>query len=194
LVELLTKIGFRHNYTAYDQESVEFTLEQNPGFAEFPILAPYPKTKATEWCEARGDFDGNYEKLHASYQHRSALTCYSEHEKAIQQNLALLGTFMTLFTGSRNRLVRQLRSPVWRLCIMASRFKHPWATKLYGWLYAITQTYLHRTRIYPMHHSVREKVRFYRQMFALIFWKQFQQKKRYRGQRPGQTLGGPASV
>ena len=81
VVDFLVSAGLHHDNLAYNRESVEFTLDRRPGFAEFGTLFPYPKTKATEWCEARGDFDGDYEKLHASYQTKSPLRCFTEEEK-----------------------------------------------------------------------------------------------------------------
>ncbi|MDP3710359.1 MAG: hypothetical protein Q8R29_01380, partial [bacterium] len=195
VLQFLRSTGMRSSYPAYDRESVRFTLDRQPGFPEFPILAPFPKTKATDWTIARGDFDGDYAKLHASYQHRSPLTCFSEQEKTIQQNLALLGSFLTLFAGSRNRVVRLLDRPMRKICIdWLSEFNHPLATKFFGWLYAVSKAYMHRTRIYPIKYTFREKLRFYGQMVSLDRWKQFRKKRTYRGERPGQTLGGPASI
>lgn len=195
LLRFLEGAGLRRSYLDYDRESVLFTLAQNPGFPEFPILAPYPKTKATDWVMARGDFDGNYERLHASYQHRSALSCYTEHEKIVQQNLALLGSFLALFAGSRNWLMRQLTPIMEAWCLgILSEIEHPRATKFYGWLYTISKAYMHRTRIYPIKYSWREKIHFYAQMVKLDFWKQFEKRKKLRGNRPGQTLGGGPSV
>lgn len=195
VINFLRSAGLRSSYSEYDKESVSFTMEQNPGFPEFPILAPFPKTKATDWAIARGDFDGDYEKLHASYQHRSSLACYTEREKTIQQNLALLGSFLALFSGSRNRLVRMFNKPVQYICLeWLSDISRPSVTKFYGWLYTISKAYMHRTRIYPIKYSFKEKVRFYGQMVNLDLWKQFRKKKNYKGNRPGQTLGGSPSI
>lgn len=195
LVTFLRGAGLRHSYIEYEKESVQFTLDQRPGFPEFPILAPFPKTKATEWCETRGDFDGDYNKLHASYQHRSVLTCYDEREKTVQQNLALLGSFLALFAGSRNPVVRTLDKPMRWLCLEClSEIKSSWATKIFGWLYTVSKAYMHQRRIYPIRYTFREKVRFYGQMVTLDLWKQFRHKHVYRANRPGQTLGGPVSL
>lgn len=195
LVNFLESAGLRYSYVEYEKESVRYTLAQKPSFPEFPILAPFPKTKATDWTIARGDFDGDYDKLHASYQHRSALFCFSEQEKTVQQNLALLGSFLALFAGSRNRMVKLLDHPMQYLCIgWLSEITHPWATRLYGWLYTVSKAYMHQTRIYPIKYTLGEKFRFYYQMVTLDFWKQFQKRKILRGNRPGQTLGGPASL
>lgn len=196
VVNFLESVGLRHRHLDYNRESVEFTLNQQPGFAEFGTLFPYPKTKATEWCEACGYFDGNFEELHASYQTKSPLTCYSKSEANIIQNMSLLGTFLTLFAGSRNPLVRLLDKPMRFICLdLLAKIEHPVANRLYLWLYTFTKGYLHRTRIYPIKYSLKERLRFYRQMWALDFWKQSKTKKPLlRGDRPSQFLGGPPSV
>jgi len=196
VVKFLESAGLRYSHLEYNRESVEFTLNRQPGFAEFGTLFPYPKTKATEWCEARGDFDGNFEKLHASYQTKSPLTCYSESEASIIQNMSLLGTFLTLFAGSRNPFIRLLDKPMRIICLdLFAKIEHPMANRFYLWLYTITKGHLHRTRIYPIKYSWKERLRFYRQMWALDFWKQAKTKKLIlRGDRPSQFLGGPPSV
>ena len=180
IVSILRALGLRQSHLEYNMESVDFTLNQRPGFAEFPTLFPYPKTGITAWCIARGDFDGNYEKLHASYQTESPLSCYSKREKSIIQNLTLLGAFLTLFTGSKNRLMQFLGKPLQKLCVhRLSRITHPLAAKLYLWLYTVSKAYMHRARVYPIKYSLREKIRFYGQMFQLDFWKQEKKRKKF---------------
>ena len=93
----------RESHRAYDKESVRFTLAQRPAFPEYPILAPFPKTKATEWAIAIGAFDGNFDKLHASYQEVSYLDCYDAEYKKVMHNYELLGSFLAFFAGSRNK-------------------------------------------------------------------------------------------
>lgn len=197
-LDFLKSAGLRGSYKDYDKESVRFTLAQNAGGPEFATLAPYPKTKATEWCIAIGAFDADFAKLHESYQEKSYLTCYKESYKSIIQNLALLGSFCALFAGSRNWLARWLNPFVQNLC-----FNHlveitdPRATKFYGWLYMLSKTYIHYTRIYPIKYSFKEKLRFFHQMTSLDLFKQFKERKKKplrRSERLGQTLGGPPSI
>lgn len=198
IVDFLKSAGLRESYKEYDKESVRFTLAQKPGFPEFPILAPYPKTKATEWCMAIGAFDGDFNKLHASYQEVSYLDCYDDEYKKVMHNYELLGSFCSLFSGSRNFLMRFLDPFIQKLCLdYLAEIKSPKATKFYGWLYTISKTYIHYTRIYPIQYSFREKWRFFSQMAGLDFWKQFKKKKNKplrRSERAGQTLGGPPSI
>ena len=198
IINFLKSAGLRDSYREYDKESVKFTLAQKPGFPEFPILAPYPKTKATEWCIASGSFDGDFAKLHESYQEVSYLDCYDPEYKKVMHNYELLGSFCSLFSGSRNWPARQLAPVVEKICLdYLAEITHPRATRFYGWLYTISKTYLHYTRIYPIRYSLSEKWRFFKQMSGLDFFKQFKERKKkplLRSERPGQTLGGPPSI
>ena len=191
------KAGLRESYKEYDKESVCFTLAQKPGFPEFPILFPYPKTKATEWCVKIGAFDGNFGKLHESYQEVSYLDCYDSEYKKVMHNLALLGSFCALFSGSRNFMMQFLDPLVQKICLdYLAEITHPKATRFYGWLYVISKHYMHTNRTYPMKTSFRERFRFFRKLVELDFFKQFKERKKAlrRSERPGQTLGGPPSV
>lgn len=204
--EILTKLngrqiertGLRKSYKDYDKESVRFTLAQKPGFPELPILAPYPKTKATEWCIAIGAFDGNFSKLHESYQEVSYLDCYDPKYKRIMHNLALLGSFCALFSGSRNFIMQLLDSLVQKICLdYLAEITHPKATRFYGWLYVISKHWMHSHRTYPMRTNFRESLRFFKNLIALDFFKQFKERKKKplrRSERQGQTLGGPPSI
>ena len=198
ILDFLKSAGIRESYKAYDKESVRFTLAQKPGGPEFGTLAPYPKTDATAYCMAIGAFDGDFNKLNESYQERSYLSCYEEPYKPVIQNLALLGSVCALFAGSRNWLARRLDPLVQRFCLdYLAEINHPKATKFYGWLYTLSKTYLHYTRIYPIKYNLREKLRFFRQMIVVDFFKQFRERKNKplrRSERPGQTLGGPPSI
>lgn len=198
IIDFLKSAGLRDSYKDYDKESVRFTLAQKPGFPELPILAPYPKTKATEWVIAIGAFDGNFSKLHESYQEVSYLDCYDPEYKKVMHNLALLGSFCALFSGSRNFIMQLLDPLVQKICLdYLVEITHPKVTKLYGWLYVISKHYMHSNRTYPMKTSFRERFRFFRKLVELDFFKQFRERKKKplrRSQRQGQTLGGPPSI
>lgn len=192
IISMLTLFGLRHDNLTTNIESVEFTLQCQPGFAEFLTLFPYPGTKATEWCIARGDFDGDFEKLHASYQTKTPLTCYSQEEMAVIWNLTFIGTFLCLFWGSRNRLMQSLARPLTKIFVRRlSRITHPWAEFVYFCLYTISKAYMHRTRIYPMKLTLKEKLRFYGEMIQLDIWKQIKERRKLIRFQPRRlTLGG----
>jgi len=193
-VQFLGNMGLRHDNIATNVESVMFTLKCKPGFAEFLTLFPYPGTKATDWCEARGDFDGDFAKLHASYQTKSPLSCFSEEEKEVIQNLTLIGTFLTLFWGSRNRFIQRLARPMTSVLMGMSSTRNKRLQALFLWLYTVSKGYMHRTRIYPIRYSFREKIRFYLEMIQLDLWKQRKERRRL-VKRPDRklALGGPVS-
>ena len=171
--------GLRESYKEYDKESVRFTLAQKPGFPEFPILFPYPKTKATKWCIKIGAFDGNFEKLHESYQEVSYLDCYDSEYKKVMHNLALLGSFCALFSGNRNFLMRWLDSLIQKICLdWLAEITHPKATRFYGWLYVISKHYMHSSRTYPMKTNLKERLRFFKKLVELDFFKQFKERKK----------------
>ncbi len=198
ILDFLKSVGLRESYGDYDRESIRFTLAQNPGFPELPILAPYPKTKATEWCIAIGAFDGDFGKLHASYQEVSYLGCYDDKYKKVMHNLALLGSFCALFSGSRNFIMQFFDPLVQKICLdWLAEITHPKATRFYGWLYVVSKHWMHSHRTYPMKTSFRERLRFFRKLVELDFFKQFKERKGKplrRSERPGQTLGGPPSI
>ncbi len=194
ILDSLKSAGLRESFKDYDKESIRFVLAQKPGFPEFPILAPYPKTKATEWTIAIGAFDGNFSKLHESYQGVSYLDCYDPGYKKVMHNFALLGSFCALFSGSRNFIMQWLDPLVQKICLdYLAEITHPKATRFYGWLYVIFKHYMHTGRTYKMKTSFRERFRFFRKLVELDFFKQFKKPLR-RSERPGQTLGTPPSI
>ena len=196
IIESLRGLGLRDKQLDYDLESCKFNIDLGVSFGEFPILHPYPRTAATQWLIDKQLFDGDYGKLHSSYQNRSPLPCFSEREKTIQQNLALLTTFCMLFSGSDNSLLRWFSPLVSRLCLnILSKIPFQWMTLVYEQLYAFSKSSMHEKRIYPMRRNFREKFSFYLAMWKLDAWKQFGHEQTvHRNTRPGQTLGGPPSV
>jgi len=196
IIDILRMFGLHHENLDYDLESVMFTLERQPGFAEFLTLFPYPGTKATDWCIARGDFDGDFDKLHASYQTKTPLTCFTDYEKEVIQNLTMLATFLTLFWGSWNRFMQLLAKPMTNLFIgRLSRITHPRVQRIFLWLYIVSKAYMHRTRMYPIRYTLREKIRFYLEMIQLDIWKKEKRRKKLVSKDPNRKLilGGPVS-
>src|SRR3989344_862124 len=198
IVDFLKSAGLHESFRDNDRDSLSFSLDQKPGFLEFAALAPYPKTKATEWSIAIGAFDGDFGKLHSSYQEVSYLNCFDPEYKRVMHHYALFGSFLVLFAGSRSWLVRILYQPMQKLCLdYLAEIKHSRATRFYGWLYTISKAYMHYTRIYPIKYSFKEKIQFFKEMMNLDFFKHFKERKKKplrRSERLGQTLGGPPSI
>ena len=202
--KMLSDIGVKANQLDYDRESVNYNVELKVSLGEFPIMYPYPRTGSGAYAVRKGWFDGDYDKLHHSYQNRSPFSCFTDHEKAIQQNLALLGPVATFFSGSHHWWVRKLSAPAsWFIFSVMGRITWPWATSLYQRIYSVIKTYIYHQRIYPMKRSWRERLLDFAEASHLDVFKQFQNKKidrrfkpgpELRDKRPGQTLGGPPSV
>ncbi len=129
-----------------DIESVNFNLETGATMSEYPILFPYPKTEIGEYCRRNGFFSGSFENFTISYQNKSPMSCFSEKEKMVQQNLALLGTVLQAFAGSKNSLIRKM-IPALRFLAIKFLIKLPLG-KLYLLPYVMILNYLHKAKIY----------------------------------------------
>ncbi len=195
--ELLRSIGVRARQIDYDIDSIRFNAEVGVSFGEFPIFFPYPGTQLGRYAIKHGYFSGKYDELHESYQTLSPLKCFSDEEKRMQQNLALLGTIILWCAGSYNPAVYALKDAATWLSTEVLADKSITAPLLR--LYSFAKNDMHRRRIYPMRMSVIERVRYLWENLALDLFKQIGARKasspfKHRGDRPGQTLGGPPSI
>ncbi|MBI3589584.1 MAG: radical SAM protein [Candidatus Liptonbacteria bacterium] len=200
ILNRLRQTDLHRSQLDYDRQSVLYTTDLHTSFGEFGTLCPYPRTEVTQYLIRKGYFDGDYGALHASYQNRSPLVgCFTEREKTVMENLALLGTVCILFSGSRNRFMRWLSKPLSRLIVYVfAEIPFRWVTRVYQWLYTASKIYMHQKRVYPMHQSRRETWAFFLETLRLDVWKRFMRKKPakplLRGERPGQFLGSMPSV
>lgn len=120
----------------HDIESLDLNLACKVTFGEFPIFFPYPKTDLGEYAVQKGYFDGDFDKLHMSYQSESPLSCFTKKEKLAQNNLSYLATVVLVFPWMRNLVVNHL-------------IKLP-LTKIYFIPYYFIKAYLNKSKIYPM--------------------------------------------
>ncbi len=206
--DLLQSMGVRARQIDYDLDSIRFNAEVGVSFGEFPIFFPYPGTQLGDYAKKHGYFNGDYDSLHESYQTQSPLGCFTPEEKQMQQNLALLGTIVLWWAGSYNKFVNGFTDPVTWFSTEVLADKSITAPLLR--LYSIAKNDMHRRRIYPMRMSLLERGRYLWENLALDLFKQIGARivrpeeatkgpKRWgpfkhRGDRPGQTLGGPPSV
>ena len=133
------EIMAQHGKTAidYDIESLDLNLECKVTFGEFGTVYPYPGCELADYVVQNGWFaPEDFDRLHTSYQAESPLNCFTDREKRMQNNLALLGTVCLAFPRLRNLTVNHLIK--WRL------------TKLYFVLYYLTKGYLNIFKVYPM--------------------------------------------
>jgi hypothetical protein len=122
----------------YDIESLDLNLECKVVFGEFTIAYPYPGTDLSKYAEEQGWFDQitDFDKLHHSYQSLSPMKCFTDREKMMQANLALLGTICLVFPWMRNIVVKVL------IKLPLGWFYYPF--------YFIIKGYLNIVEIYPM--------------------------------------------
>lgn len=193
----LRGIHVRERNIDYDLESLWYNVRIGVSFGEFPVFFPYDGTQLGVWSLDLEAFDGDYDKLHESYQTASPLDCFDEREKLWQQNLALLGTVVLTWSGSYNPLIRSMAWPFMWTVPLLMRFP---LTGLYTILYSVTKTYMHRTRVYPSPRSVRDTFRVLRAQLTLDKLKHLGARKKAaklppmkRDERPGQTLGGSSA-
>jgi len=136
-----------------DIESLDLNIRCRVTFGEFPLFFPYPKTELAEYAISRGDFNGDFDALHMSYQANSPLTCFTDEEKKLQRNLSLLATVCVWKPSLRNLVINGLiRLPL---------------GGLYFLLYYFVKAYLVKTRIYPMKFSFLNTLRGIYESFVL---------------------------
>jgi len=138
---------------AEDIESLDLNLRCHVTFGEFPLFFPYPETELARYAIERGDFDGDFDKLHMSYQSDSPLKCFTAKEKLMQRNLSLLATVCLWKPSLRNLIVKRL-------------IKLP-LTSLYFIAYYMVKAGLVKSRIYPMRFSLVNTVRGVYESFVL---------------------------
>lgn len=136
-----------------DIESLDLNLRCRVTFGEFPLFFPYPKTELANYAIKIGAFDGDFDKLHMSYQSTSPLTCFTDKEKLLQRNLSILSTVVLWKPGLRNLVVNHLiKLPMNRVDFL---------------MYYFVKAYLVKTRIYPMKFSVLNTIRGIYESFVL---------------------------
>ncbi|MBI5902149.1 MAG: B12-binding domain-containing radical SAM protein [Deltaproteobacteria bacterium] len=128
-----------------DLESLDFNLECRVTFGEFPLFFPYPGTELARYAVERGDFDGDFDSLHMSYQSTSPLSCFTPREKLLQRNLSLLSTVCLWKPSLRNLVVKRLI--------------HLPLTRAYFLFYYLVKAYLVKKKIYPMRFSALDTLK-----------------------------------
>lgn len=136
-----------------DIDSLDLNIACKVGLGEFPLFFPYPKTELAAFAIKNGYFDGDFDRLHMSYQSNSPLSCFSPREKMLQRNLSLLSTVCLWRPSLRNLIVNRL-------------IKLP-LTGLYFVLYYVVKAYLVKTEIYPMRFSLIDTARGIYESFVL---------------------------
>ncbi|MBI3548176.1 MAG: radical SAM protein [Elusimicrobia bacterium] len=135
-VQALEALGLKHDPIEYDIQSVDINIKCGIHHTMFPRLDPYPGTVITDYTMAVGAFDGNYEKLHSSYDTTSSFTCFTPKQKMMQDNLSFLGQVCTvwpwLWPFARKVLIKLPLTP------------------LYWFMFLVAKTYVIKRYVYPM--------------------------------------------
>jgi DNA repair photolyase len=185
IVDQFRQLGLRLDCLEYDIETVDINIENKVTSAEFVQLSPYPGTSLTQYTIDTGAFDGDYEKLHESFQSESAFTCFTPQEKMQQLNLSFLGPVLLLLPSCRNFFIKHL---------VRRR-----GTRFYFLMYFLARGYILGARIYPMKYTFHQLLSKFRASFARELNRHFVNrgkriplKQRGRGVTPpAEVLGGP---
>lgn len=125
-----------------DVRAVTFNIEAGVSVPEFPIFQPYPGTELGALCVRAGWFDGDLDAIHASYNHRSPLACFSERDKDIQRNIACLGQLANTYAATRPSLT----------ALILDRLIYGPPRPLYADLYARHKWKLYNALVYQLAH------------------------------------------
>ena len=180
LTDRLHALGLRHDAIDYDIESLDINVNCRVTSGEFVQLSPYPGTPLTDYTIAIGAFDGDYEKLHETFQSESPFQCFTEDEKMQQLNISFLGVFLLVFPRLRNFAVKHL-------------VKRPW-TRFYFLLYFLVRGYVLGVRIYPMRYSFRQLFGKVRASFVRELTKHFADEGRKFNRKHGLVLAPSSDV
>jgi len=151
-----TIVGLPDATIADDVYSVKFNIKAGADYAEFPVFHPYPGTDLGNSVIERGLYDGDFNAIPKFYMGRSPLNSFSEQEKDVHSNIALLGMIAVVIPRAWPAIRRLIRV----------RHTH-WVNKLYTVVYQIIKTFMIR-RIYPTNTPWRE--------FLPILWESFRQE------------------
>ncbi len=142
-------IGLPTSTAEDDINAVYFNIKAGVPVPEFPIFQPYPGTELGELCIREGWFDGDFDKLHMSYNFRSPLTCFSEGEKDVQRNIAYLGQV----ANSAAAAWPSLTDFILRYLV------HQPTNELFAEIYTRHKWELYSTLIYPLDHTAEQEER-----------------------------------
>ncbi|MBI4667682.1 MAG: radical SAM protein [Elusimicrobia bacterium] len=171
-VALLEGLGLKRDPIAYDIESVEINIQCGIHHTMFPRLDPYPGTVMTDYTAAIGAFDGDFEKLHSSYDTTSSFSCFTKRQKMIQDNLSFLG---------------QICAAMPWLWPFAKKYLIYWPlTKLYWFIFLIVKTYVVKRYIYPMRFNFGNAARSAYRIMLVEYKKFFQNNLKSTDQTTGE--------
>jgi len=126
-----------------DFDTLKLNIRCKPGIGHFTIMTPFPGTKIYTYCEEKNLLPESLKrgKIPSSVGAKSTLTCFSEKEKRIQRNIAMLGPLVVKFPFLFSIAVKYL-------------FKVPENT-FYKFIYFLTKNYLFKKHIVPVRFPIK---------------------------------------
>ncbi len=147
-----------------DIDSVYFNVKAGVHVPEFPIFQPYPKTVLGERCLREGWFRENFEDIHVSYNNISPLNCFSRRNKNIQRNINRLGQIAASYTLLTELIMK-------RLIYLPHNI-------LFAKAYSLFKLILYEKYVYPIRHSLKDKLVLISKTLRLETFKRVTEKRR----------------
>jgi len=146
-----------------DVATLDLSLKSRVTWGEFSVLYPYPKTELGDYVIEKGYYVPDFDHMHTSCQNRSMLSCFTERQKDIQMNFAMLASVVVVFPWLRNLVVNHMIYwPSNRFFIMAYWIAKNLAFRRY--IYSTKTSFWRSLRIYwrsikqeIFRHSISEK-------------------------------------
>ncbi len=91
-----------------DAMTLDLSLKSRVTWGEFAIFYPYPGTELGDYVIEKGYYVPDYDSMHTSYQNISMLSCFTDRQKEIQMNFAILASVIVTFPWLRNLIVNHL--------------------------------------------------------------------------------------
>jgi len=85
-----------------DVATLDLSLKSRVTWGEYSIFYPYPKTELGDYVIEKKYYVPDFDHMHTSYQNRSMLSCFTERQKDIQMNFAMLASVVVVFPWLRN--------------------------------------------------------------------------------------------
>ncbi len=137
-----TILGIPYATINNEMESINLNIKCKVSYADFSILMPYPKTEIGEGCIKNKIFNMDVDNYEISILNRSPLSCFSERQKDIQKNIAMLAPLAIACPYLRPIILR------WLIKLAPNR--------IYVLISFITRAYLLRKKIFLVRLSLKD--------------------------------------
>lgn len=90
-------LGLPYSSTETELKAIELCVKSKIDYASFTVLVPYPRTEMGDYCMKEGIMDTSVDSYKMSMTNESPLTCFTQKQKKIQNNLLELGALAVKF-------------------------------------------------------------------------------------------------